>query len=191
MDTPCIPRFAWAISRNWRGGLLPLLFAKWIFLIGKQQKKRGLLHPPPLQIGEKYFLKQHPYLHPLALFTRCIYQGPHHDHYKTGFRDRLKIKRNFPNSTYNRISTDNRKLRVFSQNTGALYLKIFLDPIKNLRGPHSLKPRISRPCFLNFFTLLCPYCLRCAGEFAWPLGTHFRTYTQLAASVIGYCNTIW
>ena len=66
MDTPCIPRFAWAISRNWRGGLLPLLFAKWIFLIGKQQKKRGLLHPPPLQIGEKYFLKEHPYFNPLA-----------------------------------------------------------------------------------------------------------------------------
>ena len=66
MDTPCIPRFAWAISRNWRGGLLPLLFAKWIFLIGKQQKKRGLLHPPPLQIGEKYFLKEHPYFDPLA-----------------------------------------------------------------------------------------------------------------------------
>ena len=34
-----------------------------------------------------------------------IYQGPHRDHYKTGFWDCLKIKRNFPNSTYNRMST--------------------------------------------------------------------------------------
>ena len=41
-----------------------------------------------------------------------------------------KIKRNFPNSTYNRMSTYNRKLRVLSQNTGALYLEIFWTQLK-------------------------------------------------------------